>query len=385
MDMLKEFIHKYSFWPAVFACLILLTIPPILIHYATSGRTEPKVVAAKEEPPREPAVKSTRASAAQPAPVKAAPTTQAGPITQAAPTTKAAPKLAPPPPPSPVVVESNPEPIRSVRLDRLLTEWGQYGNGAPLRGYHMTLDKIDTMADGHCQWHFTAWNKTTEKIHDGVYKQSYITDENGEKYPVEAVSGGWTDNRRYVPQAGPGEKRSFWLEFPAPKSTAEWFTLNLSNDLRLPPVQIQVPHKSLPKVPPAEGVAEERVDAVAKLIQPGKNANTLLVRSAKNGAGAAVPYVILIEKIELMSIGDVRIHLTFWNQSSATLWDRIHIPKSKLVDEKGRDLPLVGSSLGAMNPFAGGLGTWCRSAASLARRNQSGWSFAGQSGLGASC
>ena len=245
------------------------------------------------------------------------------------------------------------QPARVLLLERLWTPRAHVPPGVELR-HEVWLDRIEYFVTGTARWHFTLRNQDRQKVVRTLFrKDSLMTDENGEKYPLGAVSMGWEKTREgdeltNLPTDA-GEKQSFWLEFPTPKNGAALFTLRLASDPRLPPLLLHLPHKSLPEKLLPGSVVPERVDAVAKTVTPAKNAKTL-ASMAKNAFGNQVPYLVQFDKWETLANGDVRLHLTTWNKGNEKVRDTLLFEvgdrKSGLLDERGRGYLLVGSSLG---------------------------------------
>ena len=246
-------------------------------------------------------------------------------------------------------------PVRVVRFDRLLFAGGR-GFVDPVLGYLLSLDRVDYHADGTALWHFTAWNKSTQEVPTYVYKaQTFITDENGNKYAVDQVNLGWKpDGADHFAEikAAPGQKQSFYLTFPHPKPDARAFRLSISSSQRWPAVSLVIPPSTLPDKAPAEAPAEERFDEVESEIKPAPGQQWTMVREVGHpfALGIKVPYTISMEGMQWLKNGDVRIHLSCWNHSQESVRDEFVVQsgnaQSVLVTPQGKMFPLVGSSLG---------------------------------------
>jgi hypothetical protein len=102
-----------------------------------------------------------------------------------------------------------------------------------LENFENRLESVVLLPGDKMRWNFTFWNKSGQARRFGLtLSQTYLADENGNKYDVVADKGGrYPGNIYYLAWVEDGVKFNYWLEFPAPKDGAKNFKATLVREL----------------------------------------------------------------------------------------------------------------------------------------------------------
>lgn len=192
MEALKHVLDRHGYWPFVVTGLIFLTVPPILIHFATSARP---TVADRGPPPATP---PRQTPVVAPPPQAVAVKQPAGGAVQAA---------------------AGPDATKSVSVNRKLESWDTR--------LTITLDTIELLtAENKMRWNFSVFNQTGETQVLGGTENSYVTDKTGDTLKFLSKS---TANR-YTLEIPNGQKVKYWFDFQSPKTAPATLTAHFARN-----------------------------------------------------------------------------------------------------------------------------------------------------------
>ena len=211
MESLKYVLEKHGYWPFVLAGLLFLTVPPVVIHYATANRGGPTP---NPVPP----------TAAGPAVVKAS-----EPNKQTVPNPS-------PDVPGPGKEEAAPDPVRRVvKYDRVVAESIPHENGGLTPG-ELKLEKVEYLSAGGMRWHFACTGKAETRAYLS-WPECYAADDKGERLDLgEKSTGGGLE--AYLPLK-PDLRTRFWIQTSDPVAGARSVTFFLKPTFE--GVRFQVP------------------------------------------------------------------------------------------------------------------------------------------------
>jgi len=203
VEALKHVLDKYGYWPFLFAAVVLLTVPAIVIHYATKSPTGP--AGGQTATAGTPADGTAPGTGPQ---VKSGPGSVTPPVGSAPPVVRA---------PNPV--------LRVVQYDQTLATKvnGFRGGAIGQNPCEMVLEKVEVF-ETKLKWHVTY--KSSAPKFDHVVWWGYSVDDRGNKLPVTAVSAG-NPGEAWIPLE-PGVLSRQWFETARPVPEAKRLTHHLS-------------------------------------------------------------------------------------------------------------------------------------------------------------
>ncbi len=243
-------------------------------------------------------------------------------------------------------------PWRSVRLNRLVCSSADFSSVGPVN-YELTLDRVD-FHDATMLWHFTATTPKKRGTDEFFRSTTKLLNGQGQAVSLLGSSAAYRKNpdggEYYTVDCPEGEKKAFWLQFPLPKEEWTYHTLRFGKaNMQVPEMTVHLPFRK--PDPDAKAKDDERADDAVAEFTIDPKLNRPIVTSVKRDFGVPHPYLILVEKIEVMAVGDLRMHLKCGNAGKTALHDAVAIDLvgkgSHLRDPSGQfKYPLIGSSLG---------------------------------------